>query len=293
MPENTHRIDVRDWVHKVQNDPVEWRRRQATEIILTALASLLPRYEFHLKGGLLMGLVHESPRMTTDINLSANFPPEPESRDVVRSSLDAALRTATARLGYVDLVVSVHSAKELPKGKFNETQFPALQIKIVHSGRQVVRAGKPPDRNFLDIDISFNEVLCSVDVLQFFGEETLLAYSLADLIAEKYRALLQQVPRRRRRHQDVYDIHYLLTGHEANAALRREIFESMLAKCRSRGIEPDRNSLNNPEIRQRAEAEWGTLSLELGAHPRFARCYELVRRFYEDLPWPEFGGQGN
>ena len=36
------------------------------------------------------------------------------------------------------------------------------------------------------------------------------AYGLTDLIAEKFRALLQQVPRNRYRRQDIYDIAHLI-----------------------------------------------------------------------------------
>jgi len=274
------RVDVRDWIARVRRDPVEWRRRQTGEVVLATIASLLPRHEFRLKGGTLMGLAHASPRMTTDIDLSAGFPPRPGISEVIGSSLDAALRPVTLRLGYMDLAVRVHSVKALPKGEFERSRFPALKIKIVHSRRM------SDTREYLDIDISFNDPLGIADILLITDEDPLFAYGLVELVAEKYRALLQQIPRRRQRHQDVYDLHLLLTGNETSAAFGREILEMMLEKCRSRGIEPERDSLNDPEVRRRSEANWKTLRLELETTPGFFDCFAPVKRFYESLPWP-------
>ncbi len=57
-----------------------------------------------------------------------------------------------------------------------------------------------PTNIIVEIDISFNEPsLKQVQILRLTGEHDLLAYSLVDLIAEKYRAILQQIPRQRRR----------------------------------------------------------------------------------------------
>ena len=287
MPEVAHQIDVdvSGWVGSSRRDPVEWHRRQAAEVALNALADLLPEYEFRLKGGFLMGLVHGSPRMTTDIDLSANFPPRPGICSMINAALDAALRSSAARLGYVDLVVQVHSAKERPKGQFDRSRHPALKIKIVHFRRQLAHPRKPPARQYLDIDVSFNETIFVADVLRISGERSLLAYGLAELIAEKYRALLQQIPRRRRRRQDVYDLHYLLTENRIDDTLKREIFVMMLAKCHARGIDPEQDSLDEPELRRRSEEAWETLRVELGELPRFTTCYDLVKHFYRDLPW--------
>jgi len=51
----------------------------------------------------------------------------------------------------------------------------------------------------IDVDISFNEPLIHVQVLELAGGQELYAYGVIDLVAEKYRALLQQVPRNRYR----------------------------------------------------------------------------------------------
>lgn len=60
------------------------------------------------------------------------------------------------------------------------------------------------------IDYSFNEASYELQALSLDGEETIQAYGLTDLLAEKLRSIIQQVVRKRNRRQDVYDIWYLL-----------------------------------------------------------------------------------
>jgi len=68
-------VDVAAWVDSSGGDPVKRRQRQAVHVLLAAIARLRPSYALHLKGGLVPGLVYDSPRMTTDIDLTARFPP--------------------------------------------------------------------------------------------------------------------------------------------------------------------------------------------------------------------------
>lgn len=57
-----HAIDIREWVDQARGTS-DHRERQATEVLLVAI-SATPAYQdkLYLKGGLLMGLVHGSPR---------------------------------------------------------------------------------------------------------------------------------------------------------------------------------------------------------------------------------------
>lgn len=59
----------------------------------------------------------------------------------------------------------------------------------------------------------------------------------------------------------------------------------MRDKCRSRDIEPAASSLDDPETRDRAEAEWDQIGLETGELPEFVGSFETVRQFYGELPW--------
>ncbi len=276
-------IDTGEWVGRAAADPIGHRGRQAIEVALHAIARLLPEYRLFLKGGLLMGLVHESPRMSVDIDLTAGFPVRPDIAEDLGEALGRALRPAAAGLGHTDLTVNVHSVRKFPSGRFETGSFPALKIKMEHStpsGSGKRRTG------YFTVDVSFNEPLREVMVLRIAEGRDLYAYDVAELIAEKYRAILQQAVRRRNRRQDVYDIHHLTSRNEIDAASGQRILEIMLAKSRSRGLEPKRDSLADPETRLRSRADWTGIDVETGGLPDFDVCYGQVRSFYESLPWP-------
>ena len=290
MSETALRVDVAEWVERVRADPVAYQQRQTVEIALNAIAMTAPQgARMVLKGGILVGLVYDSPRQTTDIDLTADFAADSPARGRIRELLSSAFPLAAARLGYADLVLGVHSMKYLPRGQFKTARFPALKLKIVSARRgtpseAALQEGKPTNC-VIDVDISFNESMHQVQVLELTGGQELHAYSLVDLIAEKLRAALQQVGRRRNRRQDIYDLDRLIAEQEIDENLREQILEVFVAKCRSRDIEPDRASLDDPEVRRRSAAEWETMKLELGEMPSFEDCFARVSEFYRNLPW--------
>ena len=186
-----------------------------------------------------MGLVHGSPRQTTDIDLTAvGLQVEDGVGDEIRRLLDSAFPAAAAVLGYPDLVIKTHSVKKRPKGIFKTADFPALQLKIASARRGTpqekdLRSGKPAGV-LIGVDISFNEPLSEIQVLEMTGGRELLAYSLVDLIAEKYRAMLQQVTRRRQRRQDAYDLDRLIMRNEVDEECRSQILKVFVTKCGAR-----------------------------------------------------------
>lgn len=290
MPEPNYKIDVAKWVENAKADPVAYQQRQTVEIVLNAIAITTSlNAKMFLKGGILMGLAYDSPRQTTDIDMTTKLIVEHNTGDMIRTKLDAAFPRAAAALGYADLVLKTHSVKRMPrKTKFEEADFPALKLKIAYARRrskQEMRLLEGKVSEVIDLDISFNETLQHIQVLELTGGQELLAYGLVDLIAEKYRAMLQQVPRRRNRRQDVYDIDLLIEMHEIDDTHRAQILDIFIAKCRSRKIEPTRSSLDNPEVKTRSHAEWQTMKLELGELPDFEHCFARVSEFYRNLPW--------
>lgn len=87
--------------------------------------------------------------------------------------------------------------------------------------------------------------------MELTDNATLLAYSLNDLIAEKYRAILEQVERNRERRQDVFDLGILIRKPGLKPA---EIVNSLISKCEFREISPKFDSISNPEIKERSGA---------------------------------------
>ena len=137
MTEPSLKIDVGKWVENAKADPVAYQQRQTVEIVLNAIAITTPlNAKMFLKGGILMGLAYDSPRQTTDIDMSTKLIVEHNTGDMIRTKLDAAFPRAAAALGYADLVLKTHSVKRMPrKTKFEEADFPALKLKIAYAQR--------------------------------------------------------------------------------------------------------------------------------------------------------------
>lgn len=172
-------------------------------------------------------------------------------------------RTAI-RLGYLDLVCKVQGVKRRPRPDlFEGADFPALEIKVGSAQRgtsqeKLLAEGKAA-RTLL-VEVTFRDQVYAFQELHLtHADVAVQAFTLEELIAEKFRALLQQPGRRRNRRQDVYDIAFLIDENPLDDAGRATVLETLVGKCRTRGIEPSRASLDDPEIRERAQKEWDTL----------------------------------
>jgi hypothetical protein len=246
-----YKIVMEQWVEKVRADPVNHLARQATEVALTAIAAM-PPFGGHLflKGGLLMSIRYNSPRTTTDIDFTCDLAPIPETPTALQEALNKALPVAAVRLGYAGLHFRVQSCKQRPK-KFGSPgkSFFALELKIGYARQnspEMLRLQNDGVAKPIVLEISFNEPVCDYELLRL--EESgniILPYALTDIIAEKFRALLQQVERKHEhyRRQDVYDIALLTDLVSLSAAQRQATLDAFLIKCVARNITPTRESL--------------------------------------------------
>lgn len=283
-------VDVRAWVEAAANDPVLYRDRQVTEIVLSAIG-LAPTLSANLvlKGGTLMALAFGSLRLTGDIDFSANVEPG-DFDQALTEELDALLPKVALRLGYLDLVCRVQSIKKMPRSEnFEDHSFPALLVKIGSAVRGTpeqarLERGRAP--RVVQVEISFRDQVYNSQSLQLSGAGAAVrAFTLHEVIAEKLRALLQQPVRNRNRRQDVYDIAFLLDGHDLDAEDRALIHHTLLDKCASREVPVDVAALENPEVIVRAQADWDSLKLELAELPPFEERFGRVAAFYRSLPW--------
>ncbi len=283
-------VDVRAWVEAAKANPTLLRDRQVTEIVLAAIG-LAPRLSesLVLKGGTVMALAFHSARMTGDVDFTATVEPQGFA-EMIAKELDPELRRAAIRLGYPDLLCRVQTVKKMPKPlNFEAHQFPALLVRIGSARRGTgeekhLDSGRAP--RVLDVEISFRDQVHAFQELKLVGTSVAVrAFTLHEIIAEKLRALLQQPLRKRNRRQDVYDIAYLIEAHDLSADDRQIILKTMLEKCRTRGIQATPNSMDEPEIKTRAAADWHTLALELGDLPPFEERFEMMRSLYIALPW--------
>ena len=288
-------VNILQWVEKAKDDPVRYLERQATEVVLAAVGMAEPFADhIFLKGGILMGVLYQSPRNTGDIDFTTDLDPETQLPTALEEALNKTLPRAAAELGYPDLLCSVQSIKIKPrKDSLAKDSFPAMMVKVGYAKRKSPQEkhfhnGKSP--NVVQMDISFNEPVTGIQIVKLKEDSAakIKAYSLVDLIAEKIRALLQQPEKRKNRRQDIYDIDLLIEGFEFDETEKKSLLEAIQTKCLSRDIAPDKASLSNPEVRERAHAEWDTLALEIGEEslPDFDSCYWRVEQFYTSLPWP-------
>ncbi|MBA83301.1 MAG: hypothetical protein CMO01_33580 [Thalassobius sp.] len=284
-------VDVRSWVESARSNPAQYRDRQVTEIVLAAIG-LAPSLNTSLvlKGGAVMALAFKSNRVTADVDFTSIVEPAGFA-DQIADDLNAILPQTAIRLGYLDLLCRVQTVKKMPKPlNFEEFDFPALLIRIGSAERGTgeekrLEAGRAI--RVLDIEISFRDQVYAFQELNLTGPGVAVrAFTLHEIIAEKLRALLQQPIRNRNRRQDVYDITYLIETNELADEDRRSILETLVEKCQARGIEATPESMDDPEVRRRAEVDWNTLALELDDLPPFDERFAMMRELYVSLPWP-------
>jgi hypothetical protein len=283
-------VDVRAWVEAAKTDLVRYRDRQVTEIVLAAIG-VAPNLKktLVLKGGAVMALAFKSERVTGDVDFSADADPEAFAQLVVEE-LNGLLPKTAINLGYVDLLCRVQSVKKMPKAKnFEEHDFPALLVRIgsaVRGTGEEKRLDAGQASRVLDMEISFRDQVYAFQELSLTDAGVAVrAFTLHELIAEKFRALLQQPIRNRYRRQDVYDIAFLAETNSLDDEDRAQILATLIEKCRTRSIEPDITSIDDPDIAKRAKADWDTLKLELSDLPPFEERFAIVRELYASLPW--------
>lgn len=285
-------IDVRTWVEAARANPTQYRDRQVTEIVLAAIG-LAPSLNTSLvmKGGAVMALAFKSNRVTGDVDFSSMADPG-DFAEKATAELNAQLPRAAIKLGYLNLICRVQTVKKMPRSlNFEDYEFPALLLRIGSAQRGTneeakLAEGRAP--RVLDIEISFRDQVYAFQELNLTGAGVVVrAFTIQELIAEKMRALLQQPVRNRNRRQDVYDIAYLIDGHEFSAADKSSILATLVQKCRTRGIDAKPASMDDPEIQRRAKADWHTLALEIGNLPPFEERFVMMRDLYVSLPWSD------
>ena len=281
--------DIEDWVNEGGSHK---EFRQTVHIVLSAISgSTELRMNMVMKGGILMALAYQSSRYTKDIDFSTSTRRDQFSIEDFRKTLIEALARAVERSGY-SVTCRVQKMEQQPPGP--ERTFPTIRVNIGYANRgkqsemNRLRAGRAT--RIVQLDYSLNEPIIDTDVYILGDDDKILTYGLVDLVAEKYRAILQQkgCERGRVRRQDVYDIHVLLVHHAGLFAdLRHErILASLQEKSRARGLIVRRAGLRDPEIRERSRREYATLAEEIeGDLPDFDEAYAVVQAFYEGLPW--------
>lgn len=280
--------DIREWVHK---DPDYHQFRQAIHTILAAIAGTpFLKTTMIMKGGVLLALSYRSQRYTKDIDFSTAIKrPDFDLADF-RRHLENSLSDTVETLGY-GLDCRVQSCTQKPKD--DDATFPTFKISIGYAAKGTpahkrLQAGAAP--HVVWIDYSLNEPVEEIELFELEDGSAIQTYSLVEMVAEKFRALLQQEVRNRIRRQDIFDLHYVLSDHplREDALTKQRILDRLLEKSRIRELPIDPWAMSNPEIRRRSKARYHELASEIeGDLPPFDEVYDVVEAFYRSLPWPQ------
>lgn len=286
-------LKIEDWVKSSPSDKLHFR--QAVHLILKAIADseeLQP--EMVMKGGMLLGIRYGSQRYTKDIDFSTGRKFSTDEMLHLESQLNAQFDVAEAELNY-GLKCLFQSYKIQPNA--NGT-FPTAQIKIAYVDKddvsQLKQLQKKNAANTISIDYSFNEQTYHKEILELGDEHSKIqAYALIDLLAEKFRAVLQQKIRGRNREQDIYDLNFLIKNTcTLNSEEAFQLIETLIKKSEGKGISEllCAQGIRDPEIKRRSGERYLDLKDTVEELPDFESSYECVAQFFEKLPWKsEFG----
>jgi len=190
------------------------------------------------------------------------------------------------------ILIAVSECKSIKQSMFmNNPSFPTLKVKVAYAvsdnskRHQRLIGGMSSD--VVELDFSFNETTQTTTSLQVTDGSAIFRYSLADLVAEKYRSLLQQPIRKRNRRQDVYDIHWLLQKEGEELDRRKpEIKSALEQSAKARGIHISKEAIRDPLVIKMASEEYAGLAQEIdGVLPEFDVAFDAVAAFYEGLGW--------
>lgn len=274
----------------VNENPANKSFRQAVHTILYAISSVHNLQEtMVMKGGILVALRYESTRFTRDIDFSSEVLPNEFDPESFIKVFDSALAEAVHELEY-DVNCLIQSWKQQPPQK--DATFPTIQIKVGYADRNNPtmhrRLLRKKSSHVVKVDFSLNEPRGDPELFEIDNGKSIQIYSFHDLVAEKYRAILQQEVRNRNRRQDVYDLYLLiqLRGLGSDGHAKAKILQSLKEKAAARQLPVERRSMRNPEIIRRSRQEYSLLRNEIeGNLPEFEDAYETVKSYYEDLPW--------
>jgi predicted nucleotidyltransferase component of viral defense system len=279
--------NIEEWVNQ-ETDPYRRELREAVHTVLHAIAkSQQLSSQMIMKGGILLAIRYHSSRFTKDIDFSTEIKYSDFDEDGFFDELQEKLTFAVEDLDY-GLDCRIQSWEVRPKGEGKNFQTMALKIGYAQKGSKKHESlMKNNCSNVIEVDYSFNELTQEKEILKIFDGESLEVYSFTDLIAEKFRAILQQEMRNRIRRQDPYDLYSLLKKYPATKDEKQKILKSLIIKSKSRNLEVNKLSISDEKIKQRSEKEYSQLADEIEEPlPPFEEVYNFTQKFYESLPWP-------
>ncbi|MFW5972660.1 MAG: nucleotidyl transferase AbiEii/AbiGii toxin family protein [Bacteroidota bacterium] len=233
-----------------------------------------------LKGGLALWYAYDSPRRSFDVDLDTtrSYP------RVVSQELDQKL----VRLSY-----ALHEALQtsLPLTPFRDLRIQKRRLSdeiptlMAHIGYATSHTrNHPAVTGTVPVQVTLCEVVCE-STERARGGVSLHVPVIEDILAEKLKAMAQQIPRRRSRSTDVFDIWYF-TRRSAEKLRREVIGEYFHRKMQAVSIEPSADLMIGDVARAYAGDAYASLAASLPADfalPPFGEAFAAVREIVDDM----------
>ena len=272
------------WAAKNQLLVQEARFRFAQYTVLRAIAdsrSLSASLVF--KGGNALDFIWEPNRSTKDLDFSAR------DNNLQMPDLKKLLGDSLTRVGGLTGVsYRIQHMEQQPPGQ--DKTFITFMCKVGYAlpddrknRERILQGGNVS--TVVPLDISLNELICATENIDLDGTHSLQVCTLEDIVAEKLRALLQQIPRKRLRCQDVLDIAMILAEQEVDEA---RIAEFLVQKASARNVLVSKRAFRDDEIRSRASENYVDLQVTVRkAFIPFEEAFSKLMSFIERLNIPD------
>ena len=240
----------------------EARRRFAQYGVLQSIAgSQILSSSLVFKGGNALDFIWQPNRSTIDLDFSSRD--SGLTVDRIRAFFEPSLQRVSAATG---TLYRLQRLEQQPPGKGRS--FITFNVSVGYGladdlrNQQRIGEGRPSLAS-IPVEISLNEPICAAEEIDLGSANPLQVSTYEDIIAEKLRALLQQVPRNRTRPQDVLDIVVALNR---GAHLRPDVVASfLLRKAASRNVEVSVELFQAEELWSRAEQGYVELQSTAGS----------------------------
>ena len=286
--------ELDEWVGAAKTEN-ERNFRSVVHIILNAISSQHElQTQMVMKGGILMAIAYHTGRYTKDIDFSTtkHYSEFQAGQDQFIDNIDNAIKLAAAKLPY-GFACAIQSSEVRPGVTGN---YQTLHLSVGYASKNSSGAMKKLSMkqavHVVKIDYSFNELVGDLAMIDANGEENLQTYGQLTLVAEKYRALIQQGSggraRGSSRGQDIFDLHSLLTQSPPSVEAQSHLVDLLIEKSHSRDVVARQDSMSEDVIYAKSEERYANLVDEIdGQLPNFDEAFAFVRRFYEEMPWPK------
>ena len=287
--------DTDAWMNSIENleqfervmlkngiKPDEMVQRYAQYVILRIIASNRAlRERLVLKGGNALDLIYQGDRSTKDIDFSDG--------GAFNEAWFYEHFTRAFRLNANDfgMALKIQRCRRNPAGE-NKTRATwevnvgyAHRIRNPSAFRRMTSNEEYSAANIIEMDVSENEY---VGEARERGLKGLRVASLNDIVAEKLRAILQQLERRRQRAQDVYDIAAIWKDEGKRGELNPEKVKLFhLEKCRIRDVQTGRERFDVAGVRERALSGYELLkeTVRNDEFIEFEYAWECVKELVE------------